>query len=148
MTQQDAKLRDHFDPFPWYKGGLHFKCTGCGKCCTGPPGYVWITDEEIAAAATLLNISVELFKRKYTRKRDNRYCLTEKKSQNNDCVFLKEKKCLIYEARPEQCRTFPWWPENLKSEESWKCAAESCEGITDEAPLVPYSEIRLYAPRP
>lgn len=133
--------KDNFDPFPWYKGGLRFQCTGCGKCCTGSPGYVWVTEEEMAGMAALLNISSDLFKRRYTRKRDNRYCLTEKKSQDHDCVFLKDKKCLVYEARPQQCRTFPWWEENLKSEESWKCAAEHCEGINDTAPLVSYQEI-------
>ncbi|MBS0654184.1 MAG: YkgJ family cysteine cluster protein [Verrucomicrobia bacterium] len=133
--------KDNFDPFPWYKGGLRFKCTGCGKCCTGFPGYVWVTEEEMAAMASLLNISVDLFKRRYTRIREGRYSLTEKVSQNYDCVFLKDKKCLVYEARPKQCRTFPWWEENLESEESWKCASQGCEGISEEAPLVPYDEI-------
>ncbi len=126
---------------PWYKEGLRFQCTECGQCCTGAPGYVWVNEQEIAAMAEFLNISIDSFKKKYLRRRDNRYALVEKKSQNHDCVFLKDKKCLVYKARPTQCRTYPWWKENLNSEESWKSAAQSCEGINDEAPVVPYSQI-------
>lgn len=128
--------------FPWYKEGLRFKCTECGQCCTGAPGYIWVSDDEMAAIAKLLDISVELFKRKYVRQRNNRFALIEKKSQNNDCIFLKDKKCSIYQARPTQCRTFPFWIENLNSEESWKLAAESCEGINDDATLIPYEKIQ------
>lgn len=130
-------------PLPWYKDGLPFKCTECGKCCTGTPGYVWVTEKEMSDMAAVIKISVDEFKRKYTRTRGNRYALVERKALNGDydCVFLKDKKCLVYLARPTQCRTFPWWEQNLVSEESWKCAAEECEGINDDAPIVPYSQI-------
>ncbi len=127
---------------PWYKEGLKFKCTGCGQCCTGAPGYVWVTEVEMAAMAQFLQISLQQFKRTYTRQRDNRYALIEKKSENHNCVFLEEKRCQIYPVRPSQCRTFPWWKENLVSQESWALAAKSCEGINDEAPLVSYEEIK------
>ena len=130
-------------PLPWYKEGLRFKCTECGKCCTGSSGYVWVNDEEIVAMAEFLNISISDFKKKYLRSRDNGYALVEKKnlSQEFDCVFLKDKKCMLYNVRPTQCRTFPWWQENLNSQESWKAAAEECEGINDEAPVIPYTQI-------
>lgn len=128
---------------PWYKDGLRFKCTECGKCCTGPSGFVWVSEEEMQAMADTLDISLELFKKKYVRHRDNRYALVERKTKGGDydCIFLKDKKCEVYQARPQQCRIFPWWPENLKSEESWQSAAQECEGINPDAPLIPYSEI-------
>jgi Fe-S-cluster containining protein len=126
---------------PWYKDGLRFKCTECGKCCTGGPGYVWITEQEMENIARLLNITTELFKRKYIRQVNNRFALVEKKSQNFDCIFLKDKKCMVYQARPKQCRTYPWWRENLNTPESWKIAAQTCEGINDEASIVPFEEI-------
>lgn len=128
---------------PWYKDGLPFKCTECGKCCTGSPGYVWVTEEEMQGMATILNISIDQFKRRYIRSRDNRYALIEKKAQNGDfdCIFLNDKKCMVYQSRPTQCRTFPWWKENLNTPESWQQAAKECEGINDEAPIVPYSQI-------
>lgn len=128
---------------PWYKEGLRFKCTGCGRCCTGKAGYVWVSVEEMQSMANVLNISLDLFKRKYTRIREQKYALVEKITLNKEyaCVFLQDNKCLVYQARPLQCRTFPWWPENLNNPESWALAAQECEGITDQAPIVPYSEI-------
>jgi Fe-S-cluster containining protein len=128
---------------PWYKDGLRFQCTECGKCCTGSPGFVWVSEDEMAAMAAFLNISLELFKRKYVRRRGNHYALVEKKKQNGDydCIFLKDKKCQVYQTRPTQCRTYPWWRENLATEQSWKDAAMECEGINDQAPLLPYSQI-------
>ena len=54
---------------PWYVDGLAFECQECGHCCSGPEeGYVWITPEEIAAAAEHLGITAEAFSAKYTRK--------------------------------------------------------------------------------
>ena len=38
-------------PRLWYRDGLQFECTQCGNCCTGDPGYVWVTPEEIKAIA-------------------------------------------------------------------------------------------------
>lgn len=126
---------------PWYKEGLQFKCTGCGHCCTGSPGYVWIDEEEATSMAVALQISLEEFVKKYTRRIGNRISLKEH-PRNYDCVFLKEKKCTIYTARPKQCRTFPWWQENLETPEHWKEAAARCEGINaPDAPVISLDEI-------
>lgn len=124
----------------WYKEGLRFKCTGCAKCCTGSPGYVWVNDEEMNAMASFLKISVADFAKKYIRKVHNRLALIELKP-NHDCVFLKDKKCLVYGARPTQCQTFPFWPENLKSQESWNNLKKECEGIADESDLIDQKQI-------
>ena len=40
----------------WYRDGLRFECTQCGKCCTGAPGYVWLTIPEIYRIAEFLGI--------------------------------------------------------------------------------------------
>lgn len=119
----------------WYKEGLRFKCTECGKCCTGAPGYVWVNEEEMEAMADFLKLTLKEFKMRYVRRVGQRFSLLESK-QTYDCIFLKDKKCGVYGARPTQCRTYPWWPHNLKSEESWDETARTCEGIHPEAPLV------------
>jgi hypothetical protein len=119
----------------WYKEGLRFKCTGCGQCCTGSPGYVWVNDEEIAALASHLQISIEVFVKRYTRRIGNRLSLKEH-PKNYDCVFLKERKCTVYSVRPHQCRTYPWWPENLVNRKVWEEEKQRCEGIDHpDAPL-------------
>ena len=126
---------------PWYKEGLRFKCTGCGECCTGAPGYVWLTLAEADEIAKTLNITQEEFIKKYTRRIGSRLSLKEH-AGNFDCVFLKGKRCEIYHERPKQCRTFPWWKEQLKSKEAWDEAAERCEGINHpDAPLISLGEI-------
>jgi Fe-S-cluster containining protein len=141
-------MTDQKDPsqpsLPWYKEGLKFKCTECGKCCTGQAGFVWVTNEEIAAMAKVMHLSEQTFKIKYVRNRNNRLALVEKKNEAGgyDCIFLKNKKCQIYQARPKQCQTFPWWKENLNTPESWKLAAQDCEGINDQAAAVPYETIK------
>ena len=37
--------------------------------------------------------------------------------------------CRIYPVRPRQCRTWPFWPVNLSSPETWALAAGRCPGI-------------------
>lgn len=127
---------------PWYKEGLHFKCTGCGKCCTGSPGYVFVNEQEIEGMAKAINMPPDEFVRKYVRRVGNRLSLKEH-PKTYDCVFLEGKQCKVYLDRPKQCRTFPWWQENVESKEAWKEAAERCEGINHpEAPLISLEEIQ------
>lgn len=126
---------------PWYKEGLRFACTQCGKCCTGGPGFIWVSQQEIEEMAQFLNVSVELFMRRYIKRRDNRFLLIEKKSDNHACIFFKDNKCQVYAARPKQCRTYPFWPENLQTEQSWQIAAQECEGIRKDAPLISFEDI-------
>jgi len=131
----------------WYKNGLKFKCTGCGQCCTGEPGYVWLTPEEIDTIAAHLGISKEKFIKTYTRSVFGRLSLREDRV-NFDCIFLKDKRCQIYTARPSQCRTFPWWKENISSPESWKEVSKRCEGVDHpEAPVIPLDIIELESNR-
>lgn len=133
-------------PLPWYKEGLSFKCTGCGKCCTGTPGVVWVTEDEIHKMAELLQSSVESFCKAHVRKMGDRLALVEKKNGKDfDCTFLKGKQCSVYSVRPQQCQTFPWWEEHLSSKEAWEEAAQDCEGINHpEAPLISLGEIQRH----
>jgi hypothetical protein len=126
---------------PWYKEGLRFDCTQCGKCCTGSPGYVWVNEEEIARMAEFLKISPGEFRKKYTRQAYGRVSLIEDK-RTYDCVFLEGRTCKLYDSRPRQCRTFPWWPQNLSSRAAWEETAARCEGINKDAPLVSLDTIQ------
>ncbi len=126
---------------PWYREGLSFKCTGCGDCCTGAPGYVWLTDADITRFATHFKMDEESFLRRHARYINGRYSLKEM-PKTFSCVFLKERACTVYEARPIQCRTFPWWPENVSSPEAWNALSKSCEGVNhQDASITPLSDI-------
>lgn len=119
----------------WFKEGLRFTCTGCGQCCTKEPGYVWVSEEEVRQMADHLAISPGEFKKRYTRDVFGRTSLRED-SKNFDCIFLKEKRCQIYASRPRQCKTFPWWKENVATKEAWEETARRCEGINHPEALV------------
>lgn len=132
---------------PWYKNGLSFKCTGCGRCCTGAPGYTWVSDDEIQNISAYLQISTKEFGNRYLRYVDGKYSLRENQNPENksnfDCVFLKNKKCEVYPVRPKQCQTFPWWARNLNSVQDWEKAAAYCEGINHiDAPLTSFETIQ------
>lgn len=128
----------------WYHKGLRFKCTGCGKCCTGSPGYVWLTREDIRRFACFFHLSEVEFLKRYARRVGKGISLKEEKSgANHNCIFLKDTQCTAYEARPRQCRTFPWWGCNLESKKSWERASHSCEGINhNDSDLISFEEIQ------
>jgi uncharacterized protein len=113
---------------PWYHQGLHFQCTGCGDCCTGAPGYVWVNKAEIEKMSALLKISVEQFNKRYIRLIGVRKSLIE--LSNGDCIFFDNvhRGCQVYQARPRQCRTWPFWTSNLSSPKSWQDIAARCPG--------------------
>ena len=133
----------------WYRKGLRFSCTECGGCCTGEPGHTWVNEEEALAIAEFLGIDFDTFCQTHLRRIANGRHSLKERSATYDCVFLDGKRCSIYPVRPKQCRTFPWWPENLASREAWEAAARRCEGITEEAPVVSYEEIQsqLHTPK-
>ena len=112
----------------WYKDGLNFTCTQCGDCCTGAPGAVWVTDEEIAEIAEHLDKPIGEIRLFHTRLVRGRVSLTE--YQNGDCTFFdaENRGCKVYSSRPKQCRTWPFWRSNLTSEAKWKETCRYCPG--------------------
>ena len=119
---------------PWFADGLDFTCTQCGNCCTGPPGYVHLTDEELRRLANFLKISVEETTERYCRRMGSRLSLKEKRGRGGwDCIFLEEVEgkriCTVYPVRPLQCRTWPFWDGNLESRKNWDVAAKRCPGM-------------------
>ena len=129
---------------PWYKDGLQFSCTGCGNCCTGPAGYVWVSESEIAQIAELRQQSIGEIRIFHTRQVGTRTSLTE--FANGDCTFFDPatRRCSIYTARPTQCRTWPFWQRNLQSEESWHQIQNVCPGAGHGA-LIPLDAIESQA---
>lgn len=125
---------------PWYKDGLKFKCTQCGDCCTGAPGFVWVNAAEIAALAQRFDMEVAAFEERYVRRVGIRKSLVE--FENGDCVFFDTKKrsCTVYEDRPRQCRTWPFWQSNVRTPETWAQTCEVCPG-SGTGNLVPLEKI-------
>lgn len=114
---------------PWYADGLRFGCTQCGRCCGGAPGFVWVSETEIDALAARLGLERAAFVRRYTRTVYRRgVSLVEK--PNYDCVFYdRQRGCTVYEDRPRQCRSWPFWRTNLRDADSWAEASADCPGM-------------------
>lgn len=125
---------------PWYHKGLRFKCTGCGKCCGGSPGAVWLSKQDVERISKHLNLKESEFLEKYTHRIDGRLSLKEK--ENYDCILLVNNQCSIYSIKPRQCTTYPFWNHILASKENWAEAKNFCEGINEEAPLISFEEIQ------
>ena len=115
---------------PWYAAGLRFQCTGCGDCCTGGSGYVWVNQAEIDALAARLAMTPVAFEKKYVNQVGVRRSLKELRHRQYDCVFLdaETRRCTVYEDRPRQCRTWPFWDSNIKSPAAWQETCEACPG--------------------
>ncbi|OYP34151.1 YkgJ family cysteine cluster protein [Rhodopirellula sp. MGV] len=113
---------------PWYRDGLSFECTQCGQCCSGEPGYVWVDEEEIESMAVQMKLSVDDFEAKFIRKVGVDKSLRE--YPDGDCILLDPEKrnCLVYEGRPIQCRTWPFWDSTLKTKRDWKETCDVCPG--------------------
>lgn len=117
----------------WYEQGLKFTCTQCGNCCSGDPGYVWATKEEIARISEFLGRTDQWLDKKHLRRVGFRYSLTER--PDGDCIFLTRDKgkvgCSIYPVRPLQCRTWPFWTTNVASADAWARTSQNCPGMNN-----------------
>jgi Fe-S-cluster containining protein len=90
---------------------------------------VELSEEEAQKIAEFLGLSEADFLEKYIEVRHNAASLHLTSHRNGDCIFLSENRCSVYPVRPLQCRTFPFWPENVKSDHRWKLTAALCPGI-------------------
>lgn len=48
--------------------------------------------------------------------------------EDGACVFLGDEGCDVYEHRPLQCRTYPFWATNLMDQRSWDEGTADCPG--------------------
>ena len=87
-----------------------------------------ISTEEIGLLASYLGMSNRAFRGVYTRRVKGYTSLREK--ENYDCIFYDGKKgCKVYQHRPRQCRTWPFWKAVVDSEDRWEEEAGECPGI-------------------
>lgn len=129
---------------PWYITGLHFACQQCGRCCSGPDeGVIWITRAEIKSLAKHLGQTPHDVRKNHLKRIGFRHSIKENPC-SKDCVFLVtidgSRGCAIYDVRPTQCRTWPFWSINLDSPDDWNTAAKKCPGI-NKGRLYTFDEI-------
>jgi Fe-S-cluster containining protein len=113
---------------PFHADGLRFSCTGCARCCENREGYdaVWVTRAEVAEIARLLGLPAATLRERYLVRIDGAWSLA---SRGDACVFLDGARCTVYAARPRQCRTWPFWPENLRRPVWEREVVPLCPGV-------------------
>jgi Fe-S-cluster containining protein len=100
---------------------VYYQCQRCGNCCRWP-GFVKVTEAEIAAIAARTGVDEHDFIQRYTRLRPNRDGLALIDKPNGECVFFEQGGCAIQAVKPAQCRAFP----NEWNFPGWR---EVCEAI-------------------
>ncbi len=102
-----------------------------------------MNDAEIVQLAARFGLSVADFLDRHARKLGSRWSLNEVAvgmgggRRGFDCIFLDRERvpgkavCSVYEDRPTQCRTWPFWPEVLESEREWEATKRvtPCPGM-------------------
>lgn len=110
----------------FFDQGLSFECRRCGTCCTGASGTIYVGPDEISPIAAYIGLSVYDFAQRYLYPYKKSFSIKED-SQGN-CLFF-NNGCGIYPVRPFQCRAFPFWFCNVRSESHWRDIARQCPGI-------------------
>ena len=120
----------------YFQNGIRFQCRQCRQCCRsrGAYSYIYFSLKDRQRLARHLQLSTLKVTKRYMQNTDGLFHL---KQPDNHCPFLTSSGCTIYKARPTQCRTWPFWAENMK-EKVWKDEIKPlCKGI---------GKGRLYSP--
>jgi len=98
-----------------------YLCQRCTNCCRWP-GFVRLTDGDIAAIAAFLGLSEWEFIQKHTRLDGARGGLALHEQPDGACSFLDGRDCAIQPVKPIQCGGFP----NTWNFPGWR---DVCEAI-------------------
>jgi Fe-S-cluster containining protein len=116
---------------PFYSKGLRFDCRRCSRCCGGGPGYVFLTKADLERLLGRLGLDFPSFFKKYCTTVDTGLgmALSLRETPDYDCILWGGKGCSVYEDRPVQCSTYPFWASVLESRRGWEEESASCPGI-------------------
>lgn len=78
--------------------------------------------------ARFLGMSRRRFERSHCV-RDDGYWRLKETRRDGECRFLDGKRCSVYEGRPTQCRTWPFWPELMRPRAWRREVVAFCPGV-------------------
>ena len=113
-----------------YSKVIKFECQGSSNCCVsrGSYGFVYVSKKDIKRLSKYTNLYIKDFIHLYCDKTDG-FIHFKEKLKNGNCQFLKNKRCDVYKARPTQCRTWPFWKENMNTKTWNNEIANFCPGV-------------------
>lgn len=115
----------------FYEKGLEFQCKQCSWCCGNGPGVVYLSLEDLARLCEFSKTNYVDFIKKYCRwvmYTDGNEVLALQEDKQYRCILWKDG-CSMYDARPVQCSTYPWWDWLCGSKEMWQECGKTCPGI-------------------
>lgn len=117
---------------------LAFDCKMCGRCCEGLGGII-LTQYDLQRLYEHMGLSKTEFIKSYAEMRNGK--LGIKTGADGFCVFFEAGKgCAVHIAKPNVCRTWPFFRGNLVDEESLSLAKEYCPGITPDISFAEFQE--------
>ena len=116
-------------PQVWYEAGLQFECQQCSRCCVNHSDYtyVYLSEADLQRLVEHFELKREQFLQRYTEELETGHIVL--RSTGDACIFLEDRACGVYPARPVQCATWPFWRETMKREVWHQEVAPLCPGV-------------------
>lgn len=111
--------------------GLRFECKRCSACCRHEPGFVFLSQFDFRRLLDHSGFAFDEFIATFIRTVDigTGMALSLREKKNNDCVLWGEHGCSMYDARPIQCSTYPFWQGVVETKADWERESRDCPGI-------------------
>ncbi|MHA1477552.1 MAG: YkgJ family cysteine cluster protein [Promethearchaeota archaeon] len=145
MTSIEIKISKSLE------NGIEFSCQMCGSCCRGfDEGEIYLYQDDILRLTQSLNITkkseLEKFAKQYLKVINDSFFWKEPgaargktfrfkslgfkfSGDDEHCRFLKDNSCSVHEARPFQCRCFPFWHMLVSSRKNFINYSKKCLGL-------------------
>lgn len=145
MTSIEIKISKSLE------NGIEFSCQMCGSCCRGfDEGEIYLYQDDILRLTQSLNITkkseLEKFAKQYLKVINDSFFWKEPgaargktfrfkslgfkfSGDDEHCRFLKDNSCSVHEARPFQCRCFPFWNMLVSSRKNFINYSKKCLGL-------------------
>lgn len=126
----------------WWSEGVKFQCQGSGQCCIsrGEYGFVFMSKKDRSRMAKVLGLKTAEFTKKYCDNTKGAFHLKEDPARP-ECMFLEKNRCTVYEGRPTQCRTWPFWPDTMSPKAWTKEVSSYCPGV-GKGKVIPAEKIQ------
>ena len=96
-------------------------CKKCTACCQWP-GTVTFKPEQLSGVASCLKMNERDCADTFFVISKDRQKLQTKPTIDGSCIFISKDGCLVYEHRPEHCRTFPYKWQRPEKKYMEKCS--------------------------